>query len=144
MPAPGLAYRAWRLGVGAVRAAWNPAAVRQPVLASRPVIAVRHLAGRPAVGRAPVCLASAREATVSRATVDRAHGGAEVRGELAWRASRHRRAGRLTEPLLARWYLVGAPQQLAVVVLGPGLPARSGPPVLLVVGEGRRVYAIRR
>ncbi len=144
MPAPGLAYRAWRLGVGAVRAAWNPATVRQPVLASRPVIAVRHLAAGPAVGRAPICLASAREATVSRATVDRARGRAEVRGELAWRAHRHRRFGRLAEPLQTRWYLVGAPQQLAVVVLGYGRPARPGPLGLLVVGEGRRVYAIRR
>ncbi len=115
MPAPSLARRPWRLGVEAIRAAWNPAAVRQSVVASRPVIAVRHLAVRPAVGRATIgqtagartavprtgvrraaiCRASAGEATVGRAGVDRAQGGAEVWGELTWRTGRHRRVGRL-------------------------------------------------
>ena len=160
VPAPGLARRTWRLGVEAVRAAWNPAAVRQPVPASRPVIVVRYLGVRPAVQgsvrrtavacaavprtavrRAAICRASAREVTVSRAAVDLAQGGAEVRSELAWRAYRHRRVGRLAEPLLTRWYLAWAPQQSAVVILS--LPARSGLFGLLVVGEGRRVYAIR-
>ena len=160
VPAPSLARRTWRLGVEGVRAVWSPAAALQPVLASRPVIAARYLAVRPAVPgtvrqaavartavprtavrRAAFCRASAREVTVSRAAVDLAQGGAEVRGELAWRACWHRRAGRLAEPLLTRWYFARAPPQLAVVVLG--LPVRSGPFGLLVVREGRQVYAIR-
>lgn len=98
---------------------------------------------RTAVRRTAICRASTREVTVSRAAVDLAQGGAEIRGELAWRAYRHRRVGRLAEPLLTRWYLAGAPQQLAVVVLVLGLPARSGPFGLLVVAEGRRIYAVR-
>jgi hypothetical protein len=160
VPAPSLARRVRRLRVEAVRAARYPAPVRQSVLASRRVIAVRRVAVRPAVrrptlgqaavrpaavpctavGRGAIGRACAKEAAVSRPAVGGTQGRAEVRGELAWRA--YGRVGLLAESRLTRWYLAGTPQQLAVVIVGLDRSARSCPFGLLVVGEGR-VYAIR-
>ena len=93
MPAPRLARWAGPLRIAAVCPGRNPAAIRQPVLASGDPVAVRHLTVQAAVSCAAVCLAGVRCAAVrhveSRAEgrgETRAEAGAEIRGEAAGRA----------------------------------------------------------
>jgi hypothetical protein len=87
MPAPCFGGRPWHLRrVAAVRPGWNPSAVRQPVLAPRNLIAVRHLAVQAAVRYAAVRLTAIGWAAIRRRGKGRAEARAEIRGEMAWRA----------------------------------------------------------
>jgi hypothetical protein len=142
MPAPRLARWAGPLRIAAVCPGRNPAPIRQPVLAPRDPVAVRHLTVHAAVSCAAVCLAGIRYAAVRHAESraegrgeTRAEAGAEIRGEAAGRADGlvYRLAGRLQPG----WQVTGVPDGWAESVsLGLAAFARSGSFLLLVRREG--------